>query len=35
MKNNKKAQGGALRETRIMTTNNKKEGGWVLIKDHD
>jgi hypothetical protein len=35
MTNNKRAQGGASRETRNTTTNNKREGGWRLIKDHD
>jgi len=26
---------GFKRETRITTTNNKRERGWGLIKDHD
>jgi hypothetical protein len=35
MTNNKRAWGGALRESRITPTNNKRERGWGLIKDHD
>jgi hypothetical protein len=35
MTNNKRVRGGASRETRITTTNNKEGRVVGLIKDHD